>query len=343
MRRSDPPTRSKSSTPLSSAARTPLPIVGHLEVVERPAAGRPVRPTARADGVFGNHECRLIPVMTDDIVLSPDDYAAWIQGACRAVSSKYGCFAAVRRSSPTIARGTVVFVKRGDGRFVLTAKHVVDGLFARPEKLIIIRAADPSGPSLPIEHAVERGSLVWASDDLDLALLRAPDNLIDARSVGWFDLDEGAHMVTILREWCNRGKELHGAIVFGFPNFTHMAAELIDETMAEILSPTSVPADIADLKPTCDGRSKMVLEITAAGPIPPADKSPLSRAAVDAVRANPPSESRDLGGFSGGPIIVADISGGGTALIGIVSEGTIMNGADFSLKMIRAIPIDEIP
>src|SRR5262245_14824323 len=103
---------------------------------------------------------------TESVILSPTDYTAFIQKAALFVASRYCCMAAVDGGLRTRGRGTVVFLRHGDGHYLLTAKHVVDALFERPEKLTLIRSVTVSGPSLTIEHGIGTDSLVWASEPL---------------------------------------------------------------------------------------------------------------------------------------------------------------------------------
>jgi len=224
------------------------------------------------------------------------------------LATKYGCLATVEHGRPTASRGTVAFVASGPERYLMTANHVVEGLWKRSELLYVLRAHAPSEASIPEEHAIDRSALKWSSADLDVALLRAPTSLVDAPGIGWFDSERGRDQLTRLRAKWDASAAPHLTLAAGFPNFGRLGGPLTEELSGELLGMLTLPAGIVLLGKTRDSR-QMILELLHDDPILFEDAGALTRATYEVLKASPPARSEDLGGISGGPLVVPRLPG----------------------------------
>ncbi|MBL9005283.1 MAG: hypothetical protein JNJ46_13600 [Myxococcales bacterium] len=277
-----------------------------------------------------------------EIELGPDAYKARMLPILASMVPKYGCLAVTGEQGRILTKGTVVFVKSDSAHFLLTAKHVVDGLLALSERLEIIRAGHPSMPSFPRQTLyISRADLFWSSEQLDLAVLRAPESLCQDPNTKWFDLRHGKRLIQHIRDRWEKTKSPYQMLAIGHPNFGHLGGQLTTGQWAEILSATALPAVIVLLKPRPDGSTYMMLEMVEADPIQSENTGPLAQKVFETVKENPPSKSIDLGGISGGPLVTITISGN-AEIVGIVTEGSVMEAEGSGVKLLRATPIDEV-
>lgn len=294
---------------------------------------------------------RRICLMDDhEIDLEPEEYAARMSQVLRKVAPKYGCLAIIGDKNRVISKGTVCFVRSGSNHLLVTAKHVVDGLFEHSDRLSLIKAISHEGPSIPKTFFVMKSALCWSSDKLDVAILRAPDDLRTDSGVEWFDLNNGKRMIGILREKWQRAGAPYLLLGVGFPNFGHLGGQLTNGQWVEVLGMLTIPAIISLLKSKPDGSSPMYLEVTATDPMPPSVKNPISQGIFNAIKDNPPSESIDMGGLSGGPLLLFDQSGY-SEMVGVINQGSIMDVAEegssvangnAKARMLVATPVDEL-
>ncbi len=276
-----------------------------------------------------------------EIDLPPQQYASLLVAIQAAIGRRYGCLAVGGEGVPTVSRAAVAFVASGEGKYLVTAKHVLDGLWKKAALLRVLRPTRPNEPSIPDEHVVDRSALVWCSHSLDVAVLRAPATMATSSDVAWFSADRGRRQLTKLRQEWSPDVPSHLLFASGFPNFGRIAGALNPGLVAEFLGMLTLPAAIVDLKEALGG-SQMAIELTHTEPILASDADPVSRAFFRVLVENPAATSVDLDGLSGGPLVLP-AENGDAEIVGVISEGSIMQvEGEGPISLLRAAPIDEL-
>lgn len=157
----------------------------------------------------------------------------------------------------------------------------------------------------------------------------------------WFDLRQGKNLIQRIRDRWDKTQSPYQMLAIGHPNFGHLGGQLTTGHWAEVLTGAALPSVIVLLKPKPDGTTYMMLEMVEADPIQPENAGQLAQKVFETVKENPPSESIDLGGLSGGPLVTITASGK-AELVGIVTEGSVMETEGSTVKLLRATPIDEV-
>ena len=236
----------------------------------------------------------------------------------------------------------MAFVASGPHKYLVTAKHVLDGLWKRADLLRVLSASSPTAPSVPDGHTVDRAAVVWSSPSLDVAVLRAPEMLALSPNVSWFSADRGRRQITKLRQSWNPDAAPALMLAAGFPNFGRMVGTVRSGLAAELLGMLTLPAVIAQLKTAPDGKTQMVLELTHTDPMVAPSVDHLTKALHKILLEKSPTRSEDLGGLSGGPLVIPSADGD-AEIVGVISEGSIMEvDGGGSLSMLRATPLDEL-
>jgi hypothetical protein len=270
--------------------------------------------------------------------VTPSEHAEFFETPIRRLQSRYACILAVDGQGRSVTKGTAVFVSVGPQKLLVTARHVVRSkrLVGRSLLLMLPRLG-PDGlaavgeQTVPLTVPLEL-EIMWESEPLDVAFIRAPDVLAVMAEARFFEGDFHAEAATGLRgSWREHHSDTTSLpyFVLGFPNFGHLIADV--ERRAETLSMTALPAYVTQLDPhPWDGHStpapQLWLEVDARedgldiGAI-----SSMQRAILKKLFNPSVDDPEPLGGFSGGPVAV--VGSDGEFLLGIVKQGGAIYGS----------------
>jgi hypothetical protein len=284
------------------------------------------------------------------VVVPPENHAAWFREPLQRLGTFYGCLVSVGQDNRSIAKGTAIFVKVAGIPFMVTARHVVTaGLMAAGRPHLMLSRLDADGRAL---HGVEHvprimeveidSSLVWASQSLDVAILKAPQVLVEADEACFFDGLAHAATVSRLRTFWRRTATEDLSLpyfVLGFPNFGHLVDE---QDRVELLSAIPLPAYISHLDPEpWDGQvqpaPQVLVEVDAHSPArQPANLEPRAQEMYQRLHAPVENALEPFGGYSGGALVV--IGSDGEHLVGVVREG----GTIFGQQRVVASALDDV-
>jgi hypothetical protein len=225
------------------------------------------------------------------------------------------------------AKGTATFIRAGAQRYILTAKHVVEGL--GPEGKLLLPpygadGADVGVARVPVELPLGT-AVVHKSPIFDVAVVRAPS--FDHESVGWFDVEEKLERARWVEVHWRKFKPEHAQLPYaisGYPEFGHLRNE---DVKLELLAALPIFADIDSWTKGPDrelATAQNTSQIFLDGAVHPGSEElaalPLPERYM-AARLKDVSVANRLGGYSGGPVAVFDTRG--VHLIGTVKEGKL--------------------
>jgi hypothetical protein len=271
-------------------------------------------------------------------VVTPSEWADAMNKPIRRLLRTFGCIVSIDDEGRSVAKGTGVFVRFGEHKFVVTARHVVRSRKIVGRRLLLLFApvgADGLAVSgeqvMPISVPLEL-QVVAESEPLDVAMLRAPEALTTHPAPQFLDGGKHAEVVTKLRSrWRKYQTESSDLpyLILGFPNFGHLIESF--ERRTETLSATPLPAYVTQLEEhPWDGHTtpapQLSVEVDAREqglekPIRSARLRRIARKLLHPTRDEP----EPLGGFSGGEVAV--VGNDGEFLLGIISEGTQLFGS----------------
>lgn len=270
----------------------------------------------------------------------PSEHSAFFNESIRRLQSTYACLLAVDEQNRSVAKGTAVFVSVGLHKMLVTARHVVrsNKLIGKKLVLLLSRLA-PDGLAVVGEQVVPISvplelEVLWESNALDVAFLRAPRDLSAMAEARFFDAAVHADAATDLRaRWRANHSDTTSLpyFIMGFPNFGHLVNE---GPRRETLSTTALPAYVTQFEDyPWDGHSKsapqMLLEADAREDSLAGGTTAMLEEITRKLFHPRPEEGEPLGGFSGGPVIV--VGEDGQFLIGIITEGTPLLGTHFRI------------
>jgi hypothetical protein len=282
-------------------------------------------------------------------IVEPGNHAAAFQEPLRRVLNHYGCILAVDEDGRAVAKGTGVFVEVEGEKMVVTARHVVtaDAMLKRTTYIMLPRLGEDGlavvgRETIPRLFPFDLRSPVWTSAALDVAFLRAGEELTRAPEAKFFSATQHLKTTAVLR---TKWKQYESAttslpyFVLGFPNFGHIVKE---ESKIELLSALPLPAYVAKLEEhPWDGYGRqaprLVLEVDAHRPT--ASPAGLEERHADFARRlfTPEEGVEPFGGYSGGPVVVCGRDG--EHLIGIIHQGVRLAGGE--LRLIYASAWDD--
>jgi hypothetical protein len=227
---------------------------------------------------------------------------------------------------------TVTAVQIAGGRFLVTARHVVDCPAAAelPWRLLV-PVRDPAGRvphrvwAAPQLVGISSGDVAWKSDVNDVAIIRAPSGL----PLDFFDGEISARMTTKVRETWDDAAE-QGAyrpfVTSGFPSF----ARTVGDHRADY-GLLSLAGSIVHATRPSESRSPIInLNIGCRKMRPEWSSMPEAALFVRQLESAP----EPLAGLSGAPIVLVTESA--FHLVGIFVEGTR------DLDAGRAVPWDAV-
>jgi hypothetical protein len=239
-----------------------------------------------------------------------------------------------------VALGTVTLVQLGDRRALLTAAHVASGIAQRGGEIRLLHTRGKEIDDTR-DFACDL-DVLWRSDDLDVALLAPPLDLLRSADAEWFDLDRQRRLVQALRQVRHTFDSEDASLPYfaiGVPNFGRISFESF---RVESLGIMSIPAYVSQLETDpWSGDAAIVpqmhLELDANELDPDfAPDDPFGAHAYARVAEAPPVISQALGGLSGGPVVY--IEARESFLIGVIKQGAVL----FEQKRAVATPIDDV-
>jgi len=236
--------------------------------------------------------------------------------------------------------GTVTLIQLATRKLLMTADHVAAGIAEHGGTIRVGLASSSSAPMpIDLQHAPD---IIWRSAALDVALLSCPQELVDSPNAKWFDLAVHAAMTSKLRtarlEHDTAGTSLP-YFVIGLPNFSRVT---LDAQRLEVFGVVSLPAYITQFEshPWSGERDKapqIHLELDVDQPNPALKpEDPLGAMMFKQAATTSFDTGLELGGISGGPVILVD--GAGEFLLGIVKQGSTI----FGNKLVLATAIDDV-
>jgi hypothetical protein len=265
----------------------------------------------------------------------PGEHSDAFEVLVRRLFSAFACLLAVDDRGHSVTKGTAVFVSIGHLKTLVTVRHVVRSEKLRRSRLLLMfprlapdGLAEVGEQTIPLSVPLDL-TILWESEDLDVAFLEAPPQLAARAEVRFFDAVTSADKTTALRKkWHEHHSDTTSLpyFVLGYPNFGHVIEDA--PRRAERLSITSLPAYVTQLEDhPWDGRQpgkhapQLSVEVDARKDNLAIGMSSELRQKIVAklFHSGKRERKRAFGGFSGGPIAFVDPDG--EFLIGITKPG----------------------
>jgi len=261
-----------------------------------------------------------------DQLIEPSAVPQLLVDPVKRLGRSVACIAAIGTDGRTEARGTGVFVELDGRQVVVTARHVVEGLRSTGGQTYLM-LLDEEMPGYARVRTLTEGQRceldlshqIWASPDLDVAILEAPVGLSGAR---W--LDAGVHSKTatkvrnLWRPLCSDLTSLP-FFVLGYPNFAHLSFEAL---RTEVLTAFPLVAYVVEWddpwEPTTTRAPQIHVEVDARKPRRPSVVGGIEKLMAEQLFGETATREA-LGGYSGSPLIL--VAQDGDFMIGILQQG----------------------
>lgn len=263
-------------------------------------------------------------------LVSPERVFQVARHGLGALTHAYGGILFVRPDGRIASKGSMVLAKTQEDHFVFTAKHVARELHAGRGFINVRPPTVTAEDALrgvfhaPVLYPITSADVVWMSNEMDIAALRAPPAMMANTHLRWFDAEACIEATRSVRKLQNDSEHPLLTVIMGCPNWGH-----VREGGQETVSFVPMYTYISRIElHSWDGVSRVPqihLEVDDGSKRPQRERTGFPALLLSALRDENPDRPR-LAGFSGGPLVA--IGTDGEFLIGIVTEGDYVFGTE---------------